>query len=122
MHKLERGQKLLYVGNIYGSNRSQRTEVTVVSVGRTWAQIEGPFCGRIDMETLMVDGRGFGSPGTCYLSREHYQQQEGPKLAWNALRSAMGGTTPSSDISYETVVAAAKLLGIDIAITFEPKA
>jgi hypothetical protein len=121
MHKLERGQKLLYVGSVYGSNRTQRTEVTVVSVGRTWAQIEGPFCGRLDMETLVVDGRGFGSPGTCYLSREHYQQQEGPKLAWNSLRAAMGNTMPNG-VSYENVVAAAKLLGIDVEISFEPKA
>jgi hypothetical protein len=73
------------------------------------------------MQTLVVDGRGYGSPGTCYLSREHYQQQEGPKLAWNSLRAAMGNAMPNG-ISYENVVAAAKLLGIDVEIAFEPKA
>lgn len=113
MVKLKENQKLWFVGS--GNFSRTRGEVTVTSVGRKWASVEGAFIGRIAVDTLMADGGAYSPPGRCYASQEDWIAQEGPSLAWRDLRSKMDGQCPKG-LSYETVVEAAKLLGFDVTI------
>lgn len=88
-------------------------EVTITEVGRKWARITGAFKGRIALDTLMADGAGYSSPGRCYASKQEWLNQDGPRHAWQALSSSMPTACPA-DLSYETIVQAAKMLGVDI--------
>ena len=85
--KLKVGQKLWYVPN----NRGGQHEVTVIKVGRMWAHVgtHVGIRGRIDMETLIADGGGYGSPGRCYLSQEHYNSELRRVRKWGELCQAM---------------------------------
>ena len=70
------GQKLWWVGNRSAGDGRQR-EVTVVSVGRKWATLDckSGYPIRNDIETLWADGKGFWSPGRCYLSKQEYDDE-----------------------------------------------
>lgn len=111
MSKLTQHQTLWFVGG--GNFFRVRGEVTVTEVGRKWARITGVYKGRIAVDTLQADGAGYSSPGTCYASEEAWLQADGPRRAWQALRSKMETACPA-DLSFETIVAAGKLLGIDV--------
>lgn len=111
MSKLTKNQTLWFVGS--GSFFRERGEVTVLEVGRKWARITGAFKGRIAVDTLMADGAGYSCPGTCYASEEAWLKVEGPRRAWQALRSNMDTACPAG-MSFEAIVEAGKLLGIDV--------
>lgn len=111
MSKLTQNQALWFVGS--GNFVRVRGEVTVTEVGRKWARITGVFKGRIEIDTLKADGAGYSSPGTCYASEEAWIIADGPRRAWQALRSKMETACPQ-DLSYEKIVEAGKLLGIDV--------
>jgi hypothetical protein len=76
---LQVGQTLVFVPS---SRRGQPTEVTVTKVGRRWADIEPPYIGRVDIDTLSVDGGNHSSPGRCYLSMEDYETEKATNQAW----------------------------------------
>lgn len=110
---LEKNQKLWFVGE--GNFSRKRGEVTVTSVGRKWAQVEGVFIGRVAVDTLIADAAGFSSPGRCYLSQEEWLAKDGPKLAWQSLRNRLSLACPTS-LSYKDIVAAGNLLGFDVSV------
>jgi hypothetical protein len=118
MVKLKENQKLWFVGA--GNFARTRGEVTVTSVGRKWANVEGAFIGRIAVDTLKADGGAYSPPGQCYVSQDDWVVQEGPSLAWRDLRFKMGGQCPKG-LSYVTIVEAAKLLGFDVTIQPDAK-
>lgn len=111
--KLVENQKLWFVGS--GNYVRTRGVVTVVSVGRKWAEVKGAHRCRINVDSLVADAAGFSSPGRCYLSQEAWVAQEGPKLAWQSLRTQMPPMCPPS-LSYDDIVAAGKLLGFEVGL------
>lgn len=114
--KLVEKQKLWFVGS--GNHARTRGEVTVHSVGRKWAEITGAYRCRIAIDTLIADAAGFSSPGRCYLSQADWLAQEGPKLAWQSLRSQLPMACPK-ELSYDDIVAAGKLLGFDVTVALK---
>jgi hypothetical protein len=113
------GQKLLFVREdrlaiSYQRGRNetidQATELTVERLGRKWAR-----CGsyRVHRYTLDVDGDGYGSPGRCYLSREHYAAEKAADRAWRALSTKLLHR-PDNGPSAEAIRQAAALLGVEI--------
>lgn len=86
MSNIEPGQRLYYVPNRrYGDPQW----LTVTSVGRRWATCgEGYGAIRVDMNTLQVDGRGYSSPGRCYLSKADHDNEVRRSNAWDELRKA----------------------------------
>lgn len=114
--KLTNNQTLWFVGA--GKFARRRGVVTVTEVGRKWARVTGVFIGRIEIATLDADGGAYSSPGRCYASRMDWVNQDGPRRAWQELRSSMSTAVPA-DLSYETIVQAANLLGIDINLLAE---
>jgi len=113
MLKLEENQKLWFVGA--GNFSRTRGEITVTSIGRKWASVTGAFIGRIAVDTLMADGGAYSCPGRCYASEAAWIEQDGPDIAWRDLRVKMTGPCPTG-LTYDRVVEAAKLLGLDVAI------
>lgn len=99
--KLQVGQKLWYVPARLNSREVRDGyEVTVAKVGRKWADVERDgrwSTKRIDIESLYADGRGYSSPGRCYISREHYEVERLTQQAWTKLVRALGHkwSTPS---------------------------
>lgn len=79
--KLTLGQKLWLAP---AHSRRGAYEVEVTKIGRRWAELSGNN-GRVDMETLWLDGGEYSSPGRCWLSREEYEDYRAADIAWNAL-------------------------------------
>ena len=77
--KLVVGQRLWHVPNRQGGGCAGFVEIT--KVGRKWAginhvhngEVSSWNFGRIDMETMLVDGGQYCSPAACYLSKEEYE-------------------------------------------------
>ena len=78
--KLEVGQKLWYVPS---ENNGRSREIIIESVGRKW--VKARFIGKIDINTLQVDGGKYSSPGKCYLSKEEYESYVNLCSAWRDL-------------------------------------
>ena len=75
--ELKVGQTLWYVPN---ERRGMPHHVTVLKVGRKWADIGHGR--RISIETLCVDGGEYSSPGTSYLSKEDHDKEVALNKAW----------------------------------------
>lgn len=80
------GQQLYYVPS---QRRAEPGFVTVTKVGRKWAEI-GPNR-RVNMETMALDGGGYSSPGTCYLSKEEHDAEVELRDTWARFRELMDG-------------------------------
>lgn len=74
---LQVGQQLWYVPN---KRPGQPYFVTVLKVGRKWAEIGHRR--RISIEGLFVDGGQYSSPGRCYLSKEDHEKEVALNSAW----------------------------------------
>ena len=58
--------------------------VRVGKVGSKWARLEhGNY--RVNLETLDINDGNYSSPGRCYLSVEHYEQEQRRLAAWREL-------------------------------------
>ncbi len=79
---LQVGQKLWFVPK-NGSGTPH--EVTVEKIGRKWASIGRR--GRINLETLAVDGGEYSSPGQCYEDRAAYETKVELQAAWSSLQN-----------------------------------
>lgn len=119
MKKLEANQTLYFVGS--GAFHKRQGDVTVVSVGRKWATISGPYNGRIDIETLQADSAGYASPGRCYPSKQAWLDAEAPQRAWRQLVNSLPMGRPES-VSLADIHQAAKLLGVEIDVLGEKAA
>ena len=100
------GQKLWCVPS---QRRGSPHEVTVEKVGRKWANIG--YRDRIDIETLRIDGGEYSSPGTCYVSKQAYEDEIKLGQAWEAFRRSIDYSTPKG-ITIERIQEAQKILGI----------
>lgn len=91
----------------------QPHEVVIERIGRKWAYLGGKN-GRVDMDTLAVDGGQYSSPGQCYGSREEWEAETERGKAWTLLRRNMPYSPPAG-VDTPDIKAAAGLLGINIA-------
>jgi hypothetical protein len=113
MQKLVVGQKLWLVPSIrtYGQPR----EVSVVSVGRKWATLDCWKNARVDMETLLIDGKAYSPPGRCYLSREQHEETVRLIGLWIDFRRTVSGLLARPDgVTEANIRLAADLLGIQL--------
>jgi hypothetical protein len=109
-HGLYVGQVLYYAP--YDRRHSIREcSVTVEKIGRKWVEISPHWVGRIDIQTLRVDGGNYTSPGQCWLSEEAYKQKAAADAAWSAMRNALHGGRPEN-CTAEHIKNAAKALGL----------
>lgn len=103
------GMVLFYVpSHRYGQPR----EVTVERVGRKWAYLSGNN-GRVDVETLIVDGGQYSSPARCYGSREEWEADTERGKTWALLARKMPYSPPEG-VDTDDIKKAAELLGIDV--------
>lgn len=86
---LQEGQKLYLKYSVY-SNRSKLPprEVTIEKVGRKWAYLLDTDY-RIDINTLRIDGGNYLSPGRCYLTLAHYENEVLQYRIWNIFRNTI---------------------------------
>lgn len=114
MGKLSVGQKLWYVPRD-SREVSQSREVTVTKIGRKWAEIDMGWRGsRIDLEDWRVDGGQYSSPGSCYVSRQAWDDERQRQRAWSSLFSARPYGGPPDHVTTAAIYQAASLLGIEL--------
>lgn len=88
--KLAVGDRLWLVERTWNGFPRQY-EVVVSKVGRVWAHISDVdradrSHGRIDLETLAVDGGQYISPGRCFRSQAEYEERLRLAEAWDDFR------------------------------------
>lgn len=113
-HRLAVGQKLYFESS---RNRHHHgREVTIVKLGRKWATLDmGHPAYRIDLTSLCGDGRGYSSPGRCWLSREACEDHNALIADWSAFRQTVERHySPPPDITPERIREAAERLHIEI--------
>jgi len=81
---LQVGQTLWHVPS---GRRGLASEVTVLKVGRKWADIG--YGRRISIEDLSVDGGQYCSPGRCYLSKAEHDKEVELNSAWGKFSELM---------------------------------
>lgn len=106
MEKLSIGQKLWWVP--HQRKWQQPKEVTVLKVGRKWAQLDNNE--RIDLETFIADAGQYSSPGRCYLSQEEYEAKVTIGSAWSNLKRSIDYKSPPDGVTVEDIEAARQLL------------
>lgn len=110
-HNLVAGQELYFVPGI--RRTAAPYTVTVKSVGRKWAKLEG-YLGRISLETLEVDGGDYSSPGKCWVSAALYEKTAARRKAWDALRAHIREAySPPENITTRQIDEVLRLLGGD---------
>jgi hypothetical protein len=82
---LEVGMRLWFQGSPRSGNASR--EVTVLSVGRKWAQLDNR--NRINLDNWVADGGVYSSPGRCYESKEDYDAEVQLQGEWDAFRRSI---------------------------------
>lgn len=83
--------------------------VRVIQVGRKWAKLDGS--GRVNMETMWIDGEGYSSPGRCWLSQEAWLAEEARQKAWSDLRKIVDRKYQApDDISEQNIKSAIGLI------------
>lgn len=93
--------------------RTSACFVTVKKIGRKWAEIDGPCWGgyRIDVNTLAVDGRGYTSPGQCYVDKAAWDFEALRQDTWMQLVRFMGNRySPPEGVSTEDIKQAIRLM------------
>jgi len=82
------GQSLWFVQSNYW-NLSEESkngrEVVVEKLGRKWITLSNSY--RIDINTLQADGKGYSSPGQCYLSHHEFMNHIKKQKLWNKLKN-----------------------------------
>lgn len=94
MIELKVGQSLWFVPNGI-SRRGDPREVTVIKVGHKWVTLDignPPY--RMAKGEMSVDGKGYMSPGRCYLSREEYESEVAVLAAWCDLVTLINTRSP----------------------------
>lgn len=104
---MEVGQQLWWVWT--EKRRGDNKYVTVTKIGRKWVYVDKGY--RLDPLTMRVDGEGYTSPATCYLSKEEYEKKRDLEAAWNGLRSRLRDAWAApKGVTKEDVLQAARLL------------
>lgn len=81
------GQKLWFVSS---DNRRSEQEIIITRVGRKW--LETDINCRLDVNTLVADGRGYNSPGVAYLNRADWVARCALISAWGEFRNVIDRT------------------------------
>jgi hypothetical protein len=104
MASLSIGQKLWYVPFDRRLTSSVGHEVTVVKVGRKWAEIDKQVdrmrtyaAGRIDIKTMFLDGGRYSSPGRCWLSKADYDREQQRQATWKTVHAWVSGRINAPD-------------------------
>jgi hypothetical protein len=111
MNKFIVGQTLWFVYNNYGNRSRLNSEVTITKVGREWLTLSSGR--RINKHTLEVDGKGYASPGRCYLSREIYEKRMATLKAWRDFSSSIDPRNPPDGVELESIAQAMRLLNLE---------
>lgn len=103
------GQTLWWVGR---NNSKSQGKVTIKKVGRVWLELSNNH--RVDIETLLADGKGYSAPGECWFDRETYQAHADLHKAWQKLIYTMSGQYGRipKGVTAEDVNKASELLGL----------
>lgn len=89
--------------------------VRVTKIGRRWAYIDRGYDSRIDKETWVVDGHGYGSPGRCYRSEADWRSHCRRTEAWFAIRKFLAGYGPIPDrVTLSDLERVAEILGVPL--------
>lgn len=112
MPKLEVGQKLWFVReHQFRKGGSGGNECYVTKVGRKWAELNNGE--RIDMVTMRADGRGYSSPGKCYLSHREHKTETELRQLWTDFHRRLCHLPPDG-ISADDIRRAAEILKINL--------
>jgi len=112
MSKFIAGQDLWFVHNRSYGNRSMLDGYfTITKVGREWLTLSNGH--RADKHTLEVGGKGYASPGQCYLSREIYEKRMATLKAWRDFSSSIDPGNPPDGASLESIAQAIRLLNLE---------
>jgi hypothetical protein len=112
MSKFIVGQTLWFVYyKGYSSSPRPDCEVTITKVGREWLTLSSGH--RVDKHTLIADGKGYSSPGRCYLSREIYEKRVATLKAWRDFSSTIDPRNPPDLASLESIAQAMRLLNLE---------
>lgn len=116
---LQVGQTLWYI-EFNGYRRAPPEErghkVTVTKIGRHWAEL-GSARFRINVNTLLADGRGYSPPGRCYLSREAYLAEISLASLWGDFTRRISRINAPDGITEDAIRQAACLLCIPLGNT-----
>lgn len=97
---LQVGQELWYVPA--DSRHHDRSHaVTVVKVGRKWAHLNS-YYGKIDIETLWLDGGKYSSPGRCWASKEAWEAEQHRHRVWYDFQRRLTHTPPDG-VTVDTI-------------------
>lgn len=107
------GQTLWYVPQYSYRPDKGGYEVTIEKVGRRWATLANNQ-GRIDRDTLHVDGRGYSSPGRCWINRDHYEKHKRAASVWAEFARQVWTKSLPSNITEENIRQAALLLKLEL--------
>lgn len=105
---LQVGQTLWYVNS--DRRRGEPCEVRVKKVGRKWAELEPAWIGRVNIETLWIDGGQYASPGRCYYDREQHAREVRVNELWRDLRNRMPYSPPTGMTENEIATLRARIL------------
>jgi hypothetical protein len=103
------GQELFWAGA--GNYRGRNYSVTVTKVGRKWAELSNRH--RIDLETMIADGKEYTSPGRCWVTETHYAATVLTGNAFTNLKNKMA-FRPADGVTIQDIYEAAKLLRIEL--------
>lgn len=108
--KLHVGQKLWF--EPYRRFRNA-CEVEVEKIGRKWATLADQK-GRINKETLVMDGGEYSLPGRCWLSREECERARETVRLWQNFKRKLDRTSDVPPIAADVIRQAAELLGVKL--------
>jgi len=102
------GQTLWYVPI---RRHGQPCEVTITKVGRQWLTLSNGH--RVCKEDLVCDGKGYVSPGRCYVSQDEYRQEALLNNQWDRFRAEISSwhRRPNS-VSHDDLCKVMTILGI----------
>jgi hypothetical protein len=107
-HKV--GQTFWWVSS---NNARTQGEVSIVKVGRVWLTLSNGH--RVDKKTMVTYSGEYVSPGSCWPSKEHFEQHLRLSRMWTYFRSAVSNTcTIPKNVTRENIKEAASLINLKL--------
>lgn len=86
-------------------------EVSIISVGRKWIELNIGY--RVSIDDLSLSVNNSVSPGRCYLSKEEWEAERSLANSWAKLKAAISNAfIAPNDVSVEDIEKARALLRI----------
>jgi len=86
--------------------------VTVTKIGRKWVYLS---CGgRVAKDSIHLDGKGYCSPATLYVSEEAHDRHVATNRLLRILNTKTQFYQPPTSVSPADVIEAGRLIGIDL--------